>query len=220
MIHGHSTEDTGFMEISADKVRDLREKTGVGIMDCKKALKETQGDMDKALNFLREKGLASAQKKAGRAASDGLVVSYIHAGGKVGVLAEINCETDFVAKTGDFQNLTKDIALHIAAMNPVYLKREDIPADVIAREKEIYKAQAKGEGKPEKVFDKIVEGKLERYYKDVCLLEQPFVKDSGINVADMITVAIAKLGENIQVRRFSRFKVGEGAQKPAVEEKS
>src|SRR3989337_904096 len=201
------------MEISADKVRELREKTGVGIMDCKKALKETQGDMDKALNFLREKGLASAQKKAGRAASDGLVVSYIHAGGKVGVLAEINCETDFVAKTGDFQNLTKDIALHIAAMNPVYLKREDIPADIKAREKENYKAQANGEGKRGKGVDKKVEGKLERYYKDVFLLEQPFVKDSGINVADMIAVAIAKLGENIQVRRFSRFKVGAGAQK-------
>ena len=136
------------------------------------------------------------------------------------MLFRSNCETDFVAKTGDFQNLTKDIALHIAAMNPVYLKREDIPADVIAREKEIYKAQAKSEDKPEKVFDKIVEGKLERYYKDACLLEQAFVKDSGINVADMITAAIAKLGENIQIRRFSRFKVGEGAQKSAVEEKS
>ena len=202
------------MEISADKVRDLREKTGAGIMDCKRALAENSGDMGKALNFLREKGLASAQKKAGRAASDGLIASYVHAGGKVGVLAEINCETDFVAKTGDFQGLAKDIALHVAAMNPLYVAREDVPADVVAQEKEIYRAQAKGEGKPDKVLDKIVEGKLERYYKDVCLLEQAFVKNSDHSVADMITAAIAKLGENIRVRRFSRFKVGEGAGVP------
>ena len=198
------------MEITAEQVRELREKTGAGIMDCKTALKESKGDFSGAMTYLREKGLASAQKKAGRTTGEGIVYSYIHGGGKVGVLVEVNCETDFVAKTENFQNLTKDVAMHIAAMNPVYVKREDVPQDIVGKEKEIYAAQAKESGKPEKIIDKIVEGKLEKFFQEFCLLEQSFVKDTDVTIGALITEAISKLGENIQVGRFARFKVGEG----------
>lgn len=198
------------MEITAEQVRELREKTGAGIMDCKTALKESKGDFSGAMTYLREKGLASAQKKAGRTTGEGIVYSYIHGGGKVGVLVEVNCETDFVAKTENFQNLTKDVAMHIAAMNPVYVKREDVPQDIVGKEMEIYAAQAKESGKPEKIIDKIVEGKLEKFFQEFCLLEQSFVKDTDVTIGALITEAISKLGENIQVGRFARFKVGEG----------
>ncbi|MDH4226181.1 MAG: translation elongation factor Ts [Deltaproteobacteria bacterium] len=198
------------MEISAVKVKELREMTGAGMMDCKKALSQTGGDFEKAIVFLREKGLAQAQKKAGRSAKEGLVTSYIHAGGKVGVLVEVNCETDFVAKNEDFIALTRDIAMQVAAMSPLYVRREEVPADIIAKEKEIYKVQAKESGKPEKVIEKMVEGKLDKYYKETCLVEQVFVKDNDKTIGDLVTAAIAKIGENIQVRRFARFKVGEG----------
>ncbi len=201
------------MSVSAAQVRDLRDKTGAGIMDCKKALAETGGDVDAAVDYLREKGLASAKKKAGRIAADGLVSSYIHAGGKVGVLVEINCETDFVAKTDDFSALVADIGLHIAAMNPQYVRREEVPADVIDSESKIFRNQAIESGKPEQVIDKIIAGKIEKFYKESCLLEQPFVKDPDTNIEKLLTEAIAKMGENITVRRFSRYKVGEGIEK-------
>lgn len=197
------------MEISAALVKDLREKTGAGIMDCKRALSESECDLDKAITFLREKGLAAASKKAGRATSEGLVVPYIHSGGKLGVIVEINCETDFVAKTDEFQGLCRDVAMHVAAMNPLYVSSEDVPAEVIEKEKEIYRAQAKSSGKPEKVIDKIAEGKLEKYYKDFCLLEQAFVKDNDSTIGDLVKEKIATLGENIRINRFSRFVIGE-----------
>ena len=199
------------MDISATQVKELREKTGAGIMDCKKALKESEGELDAALTYLREKGLADAKKKAGRAASEGLVYSYIHAGGKVGVLVEVNCETDFVAKTDDFQALTRNIALHVAAMSPSYVAREDVPEDVIGKERDIYRVQAKESGKPEKVVEKIIDGKLDKFFKDICLLEQPFVKETDVTIGGLVTDAIAKLGENIKVGRFARFKIGEAA---------
>lgn len=205
------------MSISASAVKELREQTGAGIMDCKKALSENNGDIEKAITFLREKGLAAAQKKAGRVAADGLVLSYIHAGGKVGVLVEVNCETDFVAKTDGFSDLVKDIALHIAALNPQFVKREEVPADVIEKEKAIYEAQAKESGKPEQVIEKMVAGKLEKFFKEVCLLEQPFVKNPDQSVEKLIIEAVAKLGENITVRRFARFKVGEGIEKETAD---
>jgi elongation factor Ts len=201
------------MTVSANDVKDLREKTGAGIMDCKRALAETKGDVEAAMNYLREKGLAAAKKKAGRVAADGTVASYIHAGGKVGVLVEVNCESDFVAKTDDFQNLVKDVALHIAAMSPQYVSRADVPADVIENERKIFRAQALESGKPEKVVDKIVDGKLDKFYKDACLLEQPFVKDPDTTLEKLVTAAIATLGENVSIRRFARFKVGEGIEK-------
>ncbi|HLC18236.1 MAG TPA: translation elongation factor Ts [Thermodesulfobacteriota bacterium] len=205
------------MAISAEMIKGLRERTGAGIMDCKKALSESGGDMDRAVDFLREKGLAAAQKKAGRVASEGLVYSYIHPGGKVGVLVEVNCESDFVAKTEDFAGLVKDIAMHIAAMNPQHVRRSEIPPEVIEKEREIYAAQARESGKPEKVLDKIVEGKVEKFYKEVCLLEQPFVKDSDLTVEKLVIDAIARIGENISVRRFARFKVGEGIEKKTAD---
>jgi elongation factor Ts len=198
------------MEISAAQVRELRERTGAGIMDCKKALRESKGEIEGAMTYLRQKGLAAAQKKADRATSEGIVYSYIHAGGKVGVLVEMNCETDFVAKTEDFRSLTKDVAMHIAAMNPLYVRREDVPQDLIGKEKDIYRVQAKASGKPEKVIDKIVEGKLDKFFEEFCLLEQSFVKNPDLTVGGVVTEAISKLGENIQVGRFARFKVGEG----------
>ncbi len=201
------------MQISASQVKELREKTGAGIMDCKKALSECKGDMEAAVKYLREKGLAAAQKKAGRTTAEGIVYSYIHAGGKVGVLLELNCETDFVARTEDFRQLAKDLAMHVAAMNPRYVSREEVPQDVIEKEKEIYMNQARESGKPEQVIGKIAEGKLEKFFKEVCLLEQPFVKDTEKTVEKLITEAVAKLGENINVRRFVRFKVGEGIEK-------
>lgn len=182
-------------------------------MDCKKALGETGGDMQKAFDFLRQKGLAAAAKKADRVASDGAVGAYVHAGGKLGVLVEINCETDFVARTAEFQTLLKDIAMQIAAANPRCVRREEVTAADLDKEKEIYRHQAIESGKPEKVVDKIVEGKIDKYYSEVCLLEQAFIKDQDKKVADVITEAIARLGENIQVRRFARFNLGEGVGK-------
>ncbi len=197
------------MEISAKVVKELRDKTGAGFMDCKKALQEANGDIEKAIDILKKRGIAKAAKKASRTASDGLIASYIHHGGKIGVLVEVNCETDFVAKTDDFKTLVNEIAMQIAATNPLYVKREDIPEDVLNREKEIYKAQALESGKPEKIVDKIVEGKIQKYYKEVCLLEQPYIRDDEKTVQDLINEAIAKLGENIVVRRFVRFVLGE-----------
>ena len=201
------------MEISASAVKDLREKTGAGFMDCKKALAETQGDSEKAVSWLREKGLAAAAKKAGRVASEGIVGSYIHAGGKVGVLLEVNSETDFVAKTEGFNALVKEIAMHIAAMAPQYVRREEVPAEVVEKEKQIFEAQAKESGKPANVIQKMVEGKVEKFYKENCLLEQPFVKNPDITIEKLVIENIAKIGENISVRRFSRFRVGEGIEK-------
>lgn len=194
--------------ISADMVKELREKTGAGMMECKKALQESNGDFEKAVTVLRQKGLASASKKAGRTASEGLVSSYIHMD-RIGVLVEVNCETDFVARTEDFRNLVKDIAMHIAAANPVYVSREQVPQETIEKEKEIYRAQISG--KPPQVVEKIIEGKLEKFYNDTCLLDQIFIKDpeQKMKVKDLITEKIAKLGENIVVRRFVRFQLGE-----------
>ncbi|HEX7372183.1 MAG TPA: translation elongation factor Ts [Thermodesulfobacteriota bacterium] len=201
------------MEVSANMVKELREKTGAGMMDCKKALAETGGDFQKALDYLRQKGLATAAKRAGRVASEGRVGSYIHAGGKIGVMVEVNCETDFVAKTDDFQAFAKDVAMHIAASNPSYIRREEVTADVLEREKEIYRAQARDAKKPEKVTEKIVEGKLEKFYSEVCLLEQAFVKDPDITIQDLLNGLIGKLGEKIEIRRFTRYQVGEGIAK-------
>ena len=198
------------MEISASLVRDLREKTGAGIMDCKKALAETKLNFEAAITYLREKGLASAAKRADKATSEGAVGSYIHAGGKVGVIVEVNCETDFVAKTDEFQFFVKDIAMHIAALNPLYVRREDVSQDVIDKERSIYKTQALESGKPEKVVEKMVDGKVEKFFQEVCLMEQSFVKDPDRTVKELLTATIAKLGENISIKRFARFKVGEG----------
>jgi len=198
------------MEISIELVKDLRQRTGAGVIDCKTALQETKGNVDAAIDYLRRKGLATAAKKAGRIATDGLVSSYIHAGGKMGVLVEINCETDFVAKTEDFQAFVKNIAMHIAATNPQYIRREEIPTEVLEKEKEIYRTQALDSGKPAKVIDKIVEGKMERFYSEVCLLEQTYFKDSDLTVKEVLDAMIAKVGENISIRRFARFQLGEG----------
>ncbi|MCL6612181.1 MAG: translation elongation factor Ts [Peptococcaceae bacterium] len=200
-------------EISAALVKELRERTGAGMMDCKKALSETDGNLEKAIDYLREKGLAAAAKKAGRITAEGLVESYIHGGGRIGVLVEVNCETDFVAKTDEFRTLVRDIAMQIAASRPEYVRREDVPAEVVAKEKEILAAQAANEGKPEKIIQKMVEGRIEKFYKEVCLLEQPFIKDPDITVGQLITGSIAKIGENISVRRFVRYELGEGLQK-------
>jgi elongation factor Ts len=205
------------MEISAKLVKDLREKTGAGMMDCKTALVEAKGDMDQAVVVLRKKGLASAQKKAARVAAEGMIGHYIHAGGKLGVLVEVNCETDFAARSEEFQVLVKDIAMHIAAQNPLFVKREDVPAEVLEKEKEIYKDQARASGKLPNIIDKIAEGKLESYYEMACLYDQKFVKDPNITVKDLINNLVAKIGENIQVRRFARFKTGEGVEKRSAE---
>lgn len=201
------------MEVNASSVKELREKTGAGIMDCKKALAEAGGDVEKAVDYLRRKGLAAAAKKIGRVAAEGLVGAYIHAGGKIGVLVELNCETDFVARTAEFQALLKDIAMQIAAANPRYIRPEDVPPDELEREREIYRRQAADSGKPEKVIGKIVEGKVERFYSEVCLLEQAFIKDPDRKVEGLVKDAVAKLQENIQVRRFARYHLGEGAEK-------
>jgi elongation factor Ts len=198
------------MEISIELVKDLRQRTGAGVIDCKTALQEAKGNMEAAIDYLRRKGLASAAKKAGRIATDGLVSAYIHAGGKMGVLVEINCETDFVAKTEDFQTFVKNIAMHIAAANPQYIRREEIPEEVLERERAIYRTQALEAGKPQKVMDKIVEGKMERFYSEVCLLEQTYVRDSDLTIKELVDAMIAKIGENITIRRFSRFQLGEG----------
>jgi elongation factor Ts len=199
------------MEVSAAAVKDLREKTGAGMMDCKKALAESGGDLDKAVDYLRQKGLAAATKKASRTASDGAIGAYVHPGGKIGVLVELNCETDFVARTAEFQNLLKDIAMQIAAANPRYIRSEEVPSEHLEKEREIYRRQAMESGKPEKVVEKIVEGKIDRFYSEVCLLEQSFIKNPDQKVADVLTEAVGRLGENIQVKRFSRYQLGEGA---------
>src|SRR5262245_38179297 len=201
------------MEVTANMVKELREKSGAGMMDCKKALAEAAGDTQKAYDLLRQKGLAAAAKKADRVASDGAVGAYVHAGGKIGVLVEINCETDFVARTTEFQTLLKDIAMQIAAANPRCVRREEVSTADLEKEKAIYRQQALESGKPEKVVDKIVEGKIEKFYSEVCLLEQAFIKDQDRKVVDVINDAIARLGENIQVRRFARYNLGEGAAK-------
>jgi elongation factor Ts len=196
-------------EIKAAMVKQLREKTGAGMMDCKKALLEVKGDMDKALEFLRKKGLATAQKRAGRAMTEGMIQSYIHMTGKLGVMVEVNCETDFVAKNEDFQEFAKNIAMHIAASNPLGIKPEDIPEEIVENEKDIYRAQAQDMGKPENILDKIVEGKLKKFYQENCLLNQPFVRDPDISVADLMNELIAKIGENITIKRFVRYQIGE-----------
>jgi translation elongation factor Ts len=201
------------MEVSASAVKDLREKTGAGMMDCKKALAETGGDVQKAIDYLRQKGLAAAAKKADRVAADGAVGAYVHPGGKIGVLVEINCETDFAGRTAEFQSLLKDIAMQVAAANPRYLRREEVPAAELDKEKTIYRQQALETGKPEKVVDKIVEGKIERFYSEACLLEQAFIKDPDKKVTDIVNESIGRLGENIQIRRFSRYHLGEAAVK-------
>lgn len=200
-------------EVTASLVKDLREKTGAGMMDCKKALQECAGDFEKAVDFLRKKGLAAAAKKAGRIASEGAVGSYIHMGGRIGVLVEVNCETDFVARTERFQGLVKDLAMQIAAARPEYVRPDQIPADVLERERSIYREQTLAEGKPEKIVDKIVEGRLNKYYSQVCLLNQPYIRDDKKTVQDLISEAVAEIGENIQVRRFSRYELGEGLEK-------
>lgn len=201
------------MAITASMVKELRTKTGAGMMDCKKALTATNGDMDKAIDFLREKGLAAAAKKASRIAAEGLVYSYIHGNGRIGVLVEINCETDFVAQTDNFKNLCKDIAMQIAAANPTYLKREDVPADVLEHEKEVLRQQALNEGKPEKIVEKMIVGRLEKFYKENCLLDQEFIKDGDKTITQVINENIAKIGEKIDIRRFTRYALGEGLQK-------
>jgi elongation factor Ts len=201
------------MEVSASVVKDLREKTGAGIMDCKRALAEAGGNAEKALEYLRKKGLATAAKMAVREASDGAVGAYVHPGGKIGVLVELNCQTDFVARTVEFQTLLKEIAMQIAAANPRFVRPEDVSPEELEKEREIYRRQALDSGKPAKVVDKIVEGKMERFYSEVCLLEQPFIKDSDRKVSDILNEAIARLRENIQVRRFVRYHLGEAAPK-------
>jgi elongation factor Ts len=201
------------MEVSASTVKDLREKTGAGVMDCKKALAECAGDLEKAVDYLRRKGLAAAAKKMGRVAAEGLVGAYIHAGGKIGVMVELNCETDFVARTPEFQALLKDLAMQVAAASPRYIRREEVSPEELERERDIYRRQALDSGKPEKIADKIVEGKMDRFYSEVCLLEQAFIKDPDRKVADLLQDAVARLGENVQVRRFMRYQVGEGVEK-------
>ena len=197
------------MSISADLVKKLREKTGAGMMDCKRSLEKADGDMDKAMDYLRKQGMAQAAKKASRIAKEGVIYSYIHPGDKLGVLLELNCETDFVARTEDFKLLSKDVAMQIAATNPLVVKKSDLKPEILEKEKEIYRTQAKNEGKPEKIIERIVEGKLEKYFQEVCLLEQPFVKDQDRAVKDRINETIAKLGENIAVKRFVRFRLGD-----------
>jgi len=200
------------MEISADLVKKLREKTGVGLMDCKDALRAAGGDMDKAVDYLREKGLAKIQKRSGRATTEGTIASYIHTGGKVGAVAEVNCESDFVARTPDFQAFAKDIVMQITASNPIYVKREDVPDEVMEKEKVIYRKQALEQGKPEKIVDRIAEGKLEKFYQEVCLMEQPFIKNPDITVKGLLEEVVSKLGENIVIRRFVRLQLGETAE--------
>ncbi|MCD6224539.1 MAG: translation elongation factor Ts [Deltaproteobacteria bacterium] len=196
-------------KVSAAMVKQLREKTGAGMMDCKEALTECGGDVSNAVDFLRKKGLATAAKRAGRAMSEGVIASYIHMGGKLGALVEVNCETDFVAKNEDFLEFAKNIAMHIAATNPVGIKPEDVSEDIINKEKEIYRAQALETGKPENILDKIAEGKLNKFFKENCLLNQPYVRDPDMTISDLINEMIAKIGENITIKRFVRFQTGE-----------
>lgn len=201
------------MAITAAMVKELREATGAGMMDCKKALTETDGDMQKATDLLREKGLAAAAKKAGRIAAEGVVTSYIHGGGRIGVLLELNCETDFVAKTESFQTLARDIAMQVAASNPLYLSREEVPEEVVEHEKEVLRQQAQNEGKPANIVEKMLVGRLEKFYKENCLLEQEFIKDGDKSITDLINENIAKIGEKINVRRYVRYQLGEGLEK-------
>jgi elongation factor Ts len=196
------------MNITSQMVKDLRDKTGAGMMDCKKALSENAGDMEKAIDFLRQKGLAVAAKRAGRATSEGVVETYIHAGGKLGVMVELNCETDFVAKTDDFLAFARDVAMHIAASNPVSLSRDDVPADIVERERQIYVQQAIESGKPESIAEKMVAGKIDRFLSEICLLEQQFVKNPEKSIQDMLTELVGKMGENVSIKRFARFQVG------------
>ena len=203
--------------ISAQMVKELRETTGAGRMDCKKALVETNGDMEKAVDYLREKGLAAAAKKSGRVAAEGVVESYIHGAGKIGVMIEVNCETDFVAKTPEFHSFVRDLAMQVAAANPQYLSRTEVPAAIIEHEREILRAQALNEGKPEKIVDKMVDGRVEKFYKDNCLLEQTFIKDPDKSVTDVVNAQISKIGENIVVRRFVRYQMGEGLEKKVTD---
>jgi len=198
------------MTITAEQVKALRERTGAGFMECKAALAEAGGSIEEAVTILRKRGLSQAARKAGRATKSGMVGSYIHMGGKIGVLVEVNCESDFVARTEHFQQLVKDIAMHVAAASPAYVKREDVPVDVLEKEKAIYRAQFDGSGKPANVIEKIVEGKLGAYFEQVCLLDQPFVREPGMTVLQLVQQAIAKTGENVSVSRFCRFKLGEG----------
>ena len=199
------------MEITSEQVKTLRDKTGAGMMDCKKALAETDGNMDKAIDYLRKKGAATAEKRADRATNQGVVEAYIHAGGRIGAMVELNCETDFVAKTDDFKGLAKDIAMQVAAMSPQYVSRDQVPQEVINRELEIYKTQALNEKKPAQIVDKIAQGKLEKFYQDTCLAEQTFIKDSGRTIKDLILDITAKTGEKITIRRYQRFHLGESA---------
>ncbi|MCX5817899.1 MAG: translation elongation factor Ts [Proteobacteria bacterium] len=200
------------MEISAGLVKKLREKTGVGLMDCKEALKHASGDMEKAIDYLREKGLAKLQKRSGRAASEGVIASYIHTGGKVGVMVEVNCETDFAANSKDFQEFTKDVAMQVTAASPLYVKREDIPEEIRVKEKDLYRRQALDSGKPEKIIDKIAEGKMEKFYQEVCLMEQSFIKNPDITMKGLLEDLVVKIGENVIIRRFVRFQLGETAE--------
>ncbi len=199
--------------VSAQIVKELRERTGAGMMDCKKALSESNGDMEKAIEYLREKGLAAAAKRSGRIAAEGLVEAYIHGNGRIGVLVEVNSETDFVAKNEDFKAFVRDVAMQIAAANPQYVRREEVPAEVVQKEKEILTAQALNEGKPEKVVEKMVEGRIEKFYKEICLMEQPYIKDPDKTIGDLLVDKIATIGENLNIRRFARFEKGEGLQK-------
>jgi len=201
------------MAVTAAMVKELREKTGAGMLDCKKALEEANGDMARAAEILREKGLAAAAKKAGRIATEGLVESYIHGGGRIGVLVEVNCETDFVAKTDTFKEFVKDIAMQIAAANPLYVRREDVPQEALDKEREILRTQALNEGKPAHIVEKMVEGRLGKYYEENCLLEQSFIKDPDKTVGDLLKEKIAQIGENISIRRFARYELGEGLEK-------
>ncbi|WP_207707011.1 translation elongation factor Ts [Heliorestis acidaminivorans] len=199
--------------VTAAMVKELRERTGAGMMDCKKALAETNGDLEKAVDFLREKGLAAAAKKSSRIAAEGRVESYIHGDGRIGVLIEVNCETDFVAKTDDYRNLCRDIAMQVAAVKPEFVRREEVPASYIEKEKEVLRSQALNEGKPAHIVDKMVDGRIEKYYKEICLMEQSFIKNPDQTVEEMIKEAIARIGENINIRRFVRFELGEGLEK-------
>jgi elongation factor Ts len=201
------------MSISASLVKELREKTGAGFMDCKEALKECEGNADKAVDYLRKKGLSAASRRAGRQASEGVVASYIHMGGKIGVIVEVNCETDFVARTDEFQELVNDLAMQVAAARPMYVRREDVPAELLEKEREIFKAQALESGKPENVVERIVDGKIEKFYQQICLEEQDFIKESGTAVLDQVKALAGKLGENVQINRFARFEIGEGQEK-------
>ncbi len=205
------------MQVTPQLVKELRERTGAGMMDCKRALVDSEGDVEKAIELLRKRGMATAAKKAGRVAAEGVVSSYIHAGGRIGVLLEVNCETDFVARTDDFQNLVKDLGMHIAASDPRVVSRDEVTDAILERERAIYRDQAVESGKPENVLDRIVEGKIEKFYSESVLMEQPFIKNPEVTVQELVNEVIAKLGENIQVRRFARFKVGEGVEKAAVD---